>query len=479
MRLRRRFVSAVTGLTLITLGGAFAVVFVAVNRSQERHLDAALLAEAYEEVRGKLAVGEGQIIISDRPGPAANDVGPLPKYGAIYSLDGRVLALTPTFREGPPPLAALTPRHGLPFDLWHRGKHLRGVVTPIAAQPSRILLLAVPRIDLDGDAAFLGRAMVMVFLFAVVWSVLIATWVVRRLTRGHETIAAVARRVAAGDLSARVTSGSGNDEVAQLARDINHMIAQLSSLLSSQHEFIAHAAHELRSPLTTLYGELSHALRRPRDADYYRRTIEEALAGARCLKTLAEDLLALARLAAVPDEPTQPVDLKEALAAAVRHVAPAARDGRVLVRVRGADAITPGRSIDLERLFRNLIENAVQHSPEDAVVDVSIEKARDHVVVHFFNEGEPIPDQERERIFEPFRRGTRENAEGRPGTGLGLAIARQIARSHSGEVYLQPAQLTGVEFRVELPLAAGVNPFVGNHLSGPVEPRIRTKPVQR
>jgi len=121
----------------------------------------------------------------------------------------------------------------------------------------------------------------------------------------------------------------------------------------------------------------------------------------------------------------------------------------------------------------------VQHSPEDAVVDVSIETARDHVVVHLFNEGEPIPEKERERIFEPFRRGTRENAEGRPGTGLGLAIARQIARSHSGEVYLQPAQLAGVEFRVELPLAAGVNPFVGNHRSGPIEPRTGTNPLQR
>ena len=468
MKLRRRLVSAVTGLTLITLGGAFAVVFVAVNRSQERQLDAALLAEAHEEAHGKLAVGDDQLIISDRPGPAANDVGPLPKYGAIYSVSGRVLASTPTFREGPPPLAALAPRHDRPFDLWHRGEHLRGVVTPVAAQPTRMLLLAVPRIDLDGDAAFLGRAMVLVFLVAVVWAAMIATWVVRRLTRGHEMIAAVARRVAAGDLSARVPSGSGNDEVAQLARDINHMIAQLSSLLSSQQEFIAHAAHELRSPLTTLYGELSYALRRPRDADSYRRTIEDALDGARRLKTLAEDLLALARLAAVSDEPTQLVALKEALASAVRHVAPASRDGQV--RVRGADAITSGRSIDLERLFRNLIENAVRHSPADTIVDVSIETARDHIVVRFFNEGDPIPEQERERIFEPFRRGARENAEGRTGTGLGLAIARQIARSHGGEVYLQPAQSAGVEFRVELPLAAGVNRPVDTHLSGPMEP---------
>ncbi|NVL83830.1 histidine kinase dimerization/phospho-acceptor domain-containing protein, partial [Escherichia coli] len=113
----------------------------------------------------------------------------------------------------------------------------------------------------------------------------LVTWrVVRRLTRGHEAIAETARRVAAGDLGARTALRSGDEEVVQLAHDVDEMVRRLEILVEGQQRFIAHAAHELRSPLTALYGELQLAVRRSRSADEYRATIEEALDSARRLK---------------------------------------------------------------------------------------------------------------------------------------------------------------------------------------------------
>jgi two-component system heavy metal sensor histidine kinase CusS len=98
---------AVMALTLLTLGGAFTAIAFSVNRAQERQLDQALLAEAREEAAEIASVGGRRLTISDRPGPAANDVGPLTKYGAIYSDDGAVIAATPTWRS--PPRAAALP----------------------------------------------------------------------------------------------------------------------------------------------------------------------------------------------------------------------------------------------------------------------------------------------------------------------------------------------------------------------------------
>jgi signal transduction histidine kinase len=123
----------------------------------------------------------------------------------------------------------------------------------------------------------------------------------------------------------------------------------------------------------------------------------------------------------------------------------------VLVRILGEDLATVGRPLDIERLLRNLIENAVRHSSEGASVEVQVASVDGHVEVRVRNEGISIASNDRDRIFEPFVRGARENAEGRPGVGLGLAIARQIARSHGGDVRLGEPVPNATEFIVGLP----------------------------
>ncbi|MDC0746049.1 sensor histidine kinase [Polyangium mundeleinium] len=453
MSFQRRFVGAVSVMTMGTLGGALMAISIAVNASQQRQLDEALRAEATEEAREASALGGDELAISDRPGPAANDVGPLTKYGAIFGPEGRVLAATPTFHGSPPPLETLGPGSMECFDLWFRGEHLRGVLVPIPAHAGTRLLLAAPRADLDGDASFLARAMLTVFFVAVGWSALLATWIVRRLTREHEAITLVARRVAAGDLSARVATRTGDAEIAQLGRDINEMIARLDVLVASQHRFIAQAAHEMRSPLTTLYGELSHALRKPRDADTYRRAIEEALEAARRLKLMTDDLLALARLGADVGDPSEPVDVLERARAAAEAVAWEARERDTQIDVRGEPATVLGHSRNLERLLRNLIENAVRHSPKGGRVEVVVEPRGDAIEAAVSDEGPGIPEAERVRVFEPFYRGVRERAGDMPGAGLGLPIARQIAQAHGGDVLFDATRTKGSRFVVRLPAA--------------------------
>ncbi|MDC0673467.1 sensor histidine kinase [Nannocystis radixulma] len=439
MSLRVRYVVATSAITLVTLGAASIAVTLAVNASQEHQLDLALVREAREEAAEADKLGGDELAISNRPGPFANDVGPLTKYAVIYGSGDRVIAQTPSWQRDPPPLSELPPPDGNCFDLWSAHEHLRAVHVDLPSHDGSSLLLAAPRTDLDGDARFLERTMATGFAVALVWTVLVALAVVHRLTRDHRTIAEVARRVAAGDLDARIDLRHGDREIVQLARDIDAMIERLGLLLGLQKRFVANAAHELRSPLTTLYGELSHALRRSRDASEYERAIREALESTSRLRRLTEDLLAVARMGAIGDEPGEPGDIvelgREAIAL-VRHESDAKG---ITIEWDGPGARVVGRAGDLVRLIRNLLENAVRHTPSGGVVRVRSRPGPTRVELSVRDEGPGVPPAEREQIFEAFFRGTRERGANDGGTGLGLTIAREIAHAYGGQVVVVAA----------------------------------------
>lgn len=453
MSLRGRLIGAVTALTLVTLGGAFTAVSFTVNGAQERRLDHALMTHAVEEARD--AARRGAHEISDRPGPFANGAGPLTRYGVLYAHDGAVLDATPNFDRALPTYTVVHHHAGEFFDLWFQRVHLRAVFVHVPDASGRRLLLALPRTDLDGDEAFLRRAMRLVFAVAVAWSIVVATWLVRRLTREHQVITEVVKRVAAGDLSARVQSHSGDREIAQLGRDVDDMIARLDLLVTSQRRFVAHAAHELRLPLTTLLGELSHALRKSRDAESYRLAIEEALGATRRLKQLADDLLALARVGSGYEAPTEPVRLREVGEIVMQRLQPYAASHEVRVEVAGDEVAVRGRSLDLRRLVRNLVENAIRHAPRGGVVRIRTERAGAEARLSVTDDGPGVPPEERERIFEAFYRAAGPRADDDTGAGLGLAIVREIARAHGGEVTLAPQDdsARGACFVLSLPAA--------------------------
>lgn len=452
MSLQRRLVGAVTTLTVLTLGGAFAVVSHAVNRAQERQLDDAIAAEAANESR-EISLQQGAPPrISDRPGPAANDVGPLPRYAVIYGPDGAIQASTQTFAVAPPTLAEVRHPTGEFFDLWMRGEHLRGVLVALPARPGAVLFFGVPRTDLDGDAAFLARAMAMVFALAVAWSAAIASWFVRKLTTDHRKLAEVVHRAAEGDLSARLASRSDDREMAQLSIDLDDMITRLETLVSSQRRFIAHAAHELRSPLTVLYGELTFTLRKERDAAQYREALQEALEATGRLNVLADDLLALARLGAGREASTERVAIDDVLREAADEGARVGAPRSVRVEVEVDAVTTLGRRGDLLRLVRNLIDNAVRHSPEGSTVRVGASTLGDAIELTVQDEGAGVAAQDRPQIFEPFHRGTRERSND-GGSGLGLSIVREIAVAHGGSVTLDDSVARGARFVVTLPKA--------------------------
>jgi signal transduction histidine kinase len=456
MTLHARLVMAVTVLSIVLLGLALTVVWFSVGAAQREQPDANLRAAAVEEAHEVAVRGGRTLTLGQRQDDDDDDdIGPedpgYAKYAVIYGPDAEPIAWTANLQGHVPSLASVQAPRNTCFDFLIGAEQARGILVAVPRHPGSKLLIAASRADINRTTAFLGRALLMAFAAVVGFTAFFAAQIVRKFTHGYEAIAAVTRRVADGDLSARVDTVVGSAELARLQIDINRMCTQLDSLFSAQRRFVAHAAHELRSPLTRLYGELSLALRRTRSAEEYRFTIEQALDATRRLKLLAEDLLELARLDAHTDEPWRDVSLTEVMESAAQSVAEDVREKRVALDLKVPAVTVRTRRTDLERMLRNLLENAVRHSPPEGKVSVSASTSSSGVVVLVADGGSGVQPADRPRVFEPFWRGADQTASGAPGAGLGLAIARQIARAHGGDIELDESPQGGALFRITLP----------------------------
>ena len=448
MSLRRQFAAASSAIVLVTLGGSLSAVWLAYGSGQERQLDAALLGQADEAAR-EASYAE------DPPGSGSPSLraaeAQATARAVVYASDGHALAWTPNLHAARPRMDDMRAPAGAPFDLWWNNEHLRGILVRVPGERGQMLFMASPRTELDADSRDLARRMALAVLVAVLASATLSWWIARVLTRDHDRIAAVARAVAAGDLTARVGAVTTDPEVARLGRDVDEMITRLAVLLETQQRFIANASHELRSPLTSILGELSFALHRERDAAAYRAAIEESLNATRRLKALTEDLLALARVGST-DLEAVPVLLSDVAHAAIESSRAAAGATGVEVRAACNGTLVEGHPGDLQRLLRNLVENAVRHSPPGGIVEVLAHPTDDDVRLVVSDQGPGVPPEVRERIFEPFFRSAAARADS-TGAGLGLAIARTIARAHGGDLWVDASsdRARGACFVLRLP----------------------------
>ncbi|NUK50938.1 HAMP domain-containing histidine kinase [Streptomyces lunaelactis] len=300
-----------------------------------------------------------------------------------------------------------------------------------------------------------------------------------RALRPVEAIRRRLEEITASSLDQRVPAPDADqdDEIARLARTTNATLDRLEQSSALQRQFVADTAHELRSPLAGLRAQLESASRRPQGVDWP-SVVEDATADVIRLQALAEDLLLLARLdatdanavggAAVPAADAPAVDLAELaedLVREYRHLSSA--DGLELALRRagtGAPAVVPGDALQLERLLRNLLDNACRHAAVAVMLRLTTDDATDRVVIDISDDGPGIPPAERDRVFERFIRLDDARARATGGTGLGLPIAREIALRHGGTLTITD-RTPGATLRTQLPRARA--PRAGGQGSAP------------
>ncbi|MBX3222778.1 MAG: HAMP domain-containing histidine kinase [Labilithrix sp.] len=439
------------------------VTLASFRRVQEYELDRGLKVRAREEGSAIALLGRKALEAEyDATGDDPDPLEQLVTYGALYRADGSLVADTPSFANAPSPselgiAVEPTARHGDCFDFEFRGSTLRGVIVEVrGAKEKEYLLVAASRRDMDADARQLLEVGWWVLAVAAPASLVIGWWFGRRTTRGIEALATSARRVAAGELDVRFEAGGGggrDEEVAALAAAMGEMDGRLKTLVETERRFASHAAHELRSPLAVLRGELELALRRPRQGSEYEAFLRDALDDTKRLANLAENLLVVARSgtrgASPPPEALYVRELvQEAISSSRARTPEAPR-----VAVEGDDACVRGVRGDLVRMIRNLVDNAIDHGAGDAPVLLRLTSTEARAGIIVENDGPGVAEEDRDRIFEHFHRGA--DARAISGAGLGLGIAREVAVRHGGELTLDSIA-NPTRFIVRLPLATAV-----------------------
>jgi signal transduction histidine kinase len=279
----------------------------------------------------------------------------------------------------------------------------------------------------------IGNVLVVALGLAVLASVLLAVILSRRIAQPLSEVGAAARRVAGGDLAARVPRPAP-DELASLADSFNQMAAELEESERQRRDLIANTAHELRTPLTNLEGYLE-GIRDgviPANRQTYDSLLEEAERLVRLARSL--DDLAAGDRATSRSAPLD-VDLADHLAAAAELARPAF-DARHLTLERRWPVPLPAR-VDpdqLAQVLANLLQNAARYAPLEGVVTLAAESRPDTILVSLTNQGEDIPAADLPHVFERFYRVEKSRDRARGGAGIGLAIVKQLVEGWGGAV---------------------------------------------
>jgi signal transduction histidine kinase len=277
---------------------------------------------------------------------------------------------------------------------------------------------------------------------------LVAVWVTLALQRGLRPLSQATSEVAARSAQSLhpIALGTQPLELSPLVEAINDLMGRLGQALTQQRDFVADAAHELRTPVTALRLQLQ-SVERATDAAERTSALAELQQGIDRTQHLVERLLQLSRVAPeAPHPPFVPVDLVSLVRDTVsRFSAQSEAAGIDLGATSQAAPSVQGDAHQLSVLLDNLVENALRQVPRGGRIDVAAMLVEGHPALVVTDNGPGIPAGERERVFDRFARGT--DARGY-GSGLGLAIVKAVADRHDAQVQLCDAPGSGLQVRV-------------------------------
>ncbi|WP_146165966.1 HAMP domain-containing sensor histidine kinase [Stenotrophobium rhamnosiphilum] len=300
-----------------------------------------------------------------------------------------------------------------------------------------------------GQLPMLIEILVSLFVIGVV------SWLIARsMGKPVEQLQRAVRRVAAGDLSARIGAplAQSKDELGQLARDFDHMANRIESLVERNRWLLRDISHELRSPLARLQLalELGRGEAQSTVQPYFERASREIVR----LDELIAEMLALSRAEeGAAGMAPEAVDLAE-MARDRLAEAQIELDNRGLKASLDAPetAVLEGHSVLLGRALDNLISNAIKFSPAGSEIQLRVAALAQSIEISVEDRGPGVPEAELPQLFSPFYRGS--NGLRANGQGLGLAIVERIVQVHGGRCLAANREGGGLSMTLILPVAA-------------------------
>jgi len=401
-----------------------------------------------------------------------------PELFQITTPDGRVIAKSRRLGDGdleaPEQVkVALEPGKGAGFDMtWdnepYRARLLRatstrplpgpGAAAKIQTGQEREFYVAVAesREELNSRLrqmleyiAEIGAAVLLVSVIAL-WH--LGRWGLLPVSRLSSEVGGVAP----SSLEYRVKTDELPPDLRSLGLSINGFIERLKEAFDREKQFVADAAHELGTPIALLKSNIQSALLGPLNAASYRHSLEELLGDVERLEHLSNSLLALSEAEAGVGgaDSQETIELRPYLVSLVEQFSSVGQQSAVTLAFEGdQNAFVTGNRTALDRVFGNLLDNAIKHSHQGGRVSVSIQPDGEMCEIWVADDGPGIPPEDVPYLFERFYRVDKSRSRARGGVGLGLAIVRSLCESQGGEIFYRPRPTGGSIFVVRLPRA--------------------------
>ena len=287
---------------------------------------------------------------------------------------------------------------------------------------------------------------------AVLLSIGGGLWLMRKALAPVAALTQAAQRVNERNLGEQLPRSNNGDEFDRLTEVFNAMTARLNDSFSRIREFTLHASHELKTPLTILYGEIETELRDDSLTPTQRERAASQLEELRRLATIVDGLTLLAKAdAGLIKLRSAPVLLHELVRDSFDDTQILADTSGIRVELKSCEeVVVDGDAHRLRQLLLNLADNAVKYNQPNGAISMSLRHIGDSAVFEISNTGPGVPPEKLPRVFDRFFRGDPAHSTSVEGCGLGLSIAQWIVSAHNGTIQMtsEPAKLTTVNLRL-------------------------------
>ena len=312
---------------------------------------------------------------------------------------------------------------------------------------------------MDADAeqgtllASLQHAFLMVSILLEIFLLLFAFLYASRFSRRLRKIMASMRIIENGDYTHQVTL-SGNDELAILGREFNHLSERLQTSENKRRQFVSDASHELKTPLASIKLLSDSILQYDMDPETTKEFVADIGNEAERLNRMTLKLLALTK-GEVSDTETDAeiIYMAPTVNRVVKMLSAIAQENKIIWRLDlRQDSPILIQEDDLYQIAYNLVENAIKYNVPGGTLTVSLHRQQDMGILRVSDTGMGIPPEAIGHVFERFYRVDKDRARQSGGSGLGLAIVRSMVERNGGEISLQSTVGKGTVFTVSFPV---------------------------